>query len=101
VTMLDNNASSLGRLGINVSDVSKLFHFQVLQANGLCPIRTLASSVDASVPTPGLALTFARTFWEPISQRYALGAFGRGWFHNWQYSLQQGSDGTVTITRPK
>jgi hypothetical protein len=101
VTMLDNNASYLGRLGLNVSDVSKLFHFQLLQADGMYPMRTLASSVDASVPMPGLALTFSRTFWEPISQRYAMGAYGRGWFHNWQYSLHQGSDAMVTITGPK
>src|SRR5262249_26329957 len=34
------------------------------------------------------------------SQRYAVGPFGRGWFHSWQYSLQQASDGTITIFGP-
>jgi hypothetical protein len=100
VTMLDNNSSYLGRLGLNVADISKLLAFQLMQADGLSPLRTLASSVDASVPTPGLPLTFSRSFGERISQRYAFGALGRGWSHNWQYSLQQGSDGTVTIFGP-
>ena len=98
--MLDNNASYLGGLGFNVADVSKLLPFQLMQADGLCPFQTLASSVDASVPAPGLPLVFSRSFGERISQRYALGPLGMGWSHNWQYSLQQASDGTVTISGP-
>jgi RHS repeat-associated protein len=100
VTMLDNNSAYLGRLGLNVTDISKLLAFQFMQDDGLCPLRTLASSVDAFVPAPGLPLTFSRSFGERISQRYASGPLGRGWSHNWQYSLQVGSDGTVTIFGP-
>src|ERR1039458_1603235 len=98
--MLDNDAFYLGQLGLNVVDSSDLLAFKCIQADGFCPLRTLASSVDASVPTPGLPLTFSRSFGERISQRYAFGPFGRGWSHNWQYSLQQGSDGTITIFGP-
>ncbi len=100
VTALDNNASYLGQLGLNVQDVTKLLPFLIMQADGLCPIQTLASSMDASVIAPGLPLTFSRSYGERISQRYALGPFGQGWTHNWQYSLQQGSDGTVTVFGP-
>ena len=100
VKMIDDNAYYLGRLGLRVFDVGKLLSFQLMQADGLCPLRTLASSVDASVQAPGLALTFSRSYVQPISSRYALGPLGRGWSHNWQYSLQQASDGTVTITGP-
>ncbi len=100
VTMLDNNASYLGRLGIEVADVGKLLAFQFLQGDGLGPFQTLASSVDAAVPAPGLPLTFNRIYRERITQRYALGPLGRGWSHNWQYSFQQGSDGTVTVFGP-
>ena len=100
VTMLDDILAYLGRLGLNVQDVSKLLAFQFMQADGLCPLQTLASSVDASVPAPGLPLVFSRSFGERISQRYAWGPLGRGWSHNWQYSLQQASDGTVTVTGP-
>jgi len=52
------------------------------------------------VPAPGLPLTFSRSFGEPISQRYTLGPLGRGWSHNWQYSLQKAADGTITILGP-
>ena len=100
VTSLDNNCAYLGRLQLNVTDLNRLLAFQLMQADGLSPLRTLASSVDASVPVPGLPLSFSRSFGEPISQRYAIGPFGRGWSHNWQYSLQVGSDGTMTIYGP-
>ncbi|HZQ46885.1 MAG TPA: RHS repeat-associated core domain-containing protein, partial [Verrucomicrobiae bacterium] len=99
VSMLDKNASYLGQLGINVPDASKLMAFQMMQADGLCPLQTLASSVDASVPAPGLPLVFSRSFGERISQRYALGPLGRGWSHNWQYSLQT-NGGAITIVGP-
>jgi len=100
VTMLDNNAAYLGGLGIKVNDVGTLVGFQLMLADGLSPLRTLAKSMDASVPTPGPSLTFSRFFGEPISQRCALGPFGRGWSHNWQYSLQRRSDGTITVVGP-
>ena len=100
VTTFDSDAAYLGRLGLNVQDITKLLPFQIMQADGLCPIQTLASSVDASVIAPGLSLTFSRSYGERISQRYAMGPLGRGWSHNWQYSLQQGNDGTVTIFGP-
>ena len=100
VTTLDNNAFYLGQLGLNVQDVSKLLAFQFIQADGLCPLQTLASSVDATVPAPGLPLIFSRSYGERISQRYALGPLGRGWTHNWQYSLQTNGDGTITIVGP-
>jgi len=100
VGMLDNNAVYLGRLGQHVVDVGQLLAFEFLQADGLSPLRTLASAVDAAVEAPGLPLVFSRTFPEPISQRFGLGPLGRGWSHNWQYSLSVASDGTVTILGP-
>jgi RHS repeat-associated protein len=100
VRMLDDNASYLGRLGDRVEDVGQLLSFEFMQADGLSPLRSLAGSTDASVPAPGLPLAFTRSFAEPISQRFALGSLGRGWSHNWQYSLQQAADGTVTVLGP-
>ena len=47
------------------------------------PSSTLASAVDASVPTPGLPLTFTRVYGESIDSRYRLGSLGRGWSDNW------------------
>jgi YD repeat-containing protein len=100
VGMLDDNAAYLGRLGQRVVDVGQLLAFEFLQADGLSPLRTLASAVDAAVEAPGLPLVFSRSFPESISQRFELGPLGRGWSHNWQYSLSVADDGTVTITGP-
>ena len=100
VRMLDDNAAYLGRLGQRVIDIGQLLAFELLQADGLNPLRILASAVDASVEAPGLPLVFSRSFPGPISQRSEVGPFGRGWSHNWQYSLQKAADGTVTILGP-
>ncbi len=98
VQMLDNNAQYLGRLGESVTDVGQLWNFSILQANGLNPISTLASAVDASMVTPGVSLSFGRSFGETINSRYQMGAFGRGWSVPWQMALSTLADGTVVIT---
>ena len=79
VQMMSDNAAYLGRLGIDVKDVSELFSFEMQQADGLNPVSTLDSAVDASLPTPGLPLGFGRSFGNTILDRYAGGVFGRGW----------------------
>jgi len=73
VTMLDNNASYLGRLGEQVTDVGQLLSFEVQQADGLTPVPTLAASLDASVDAPGLALTFSVSFRSPSHSAMARG----------------------------
>jgi RHS repeat-associated protein len=97
VRMLGENATYLGRLGEPVSDVSDLFGFELLQANGLSPQTTLAGSVDAAVPTPGLPLAFGRSFGNTITERYRTGPFGRGWTSSWDVALDAPPDGTVVI----
>src|SRR5262249_34770684 len=98
VQMLDNNAQSLGRLGESVTDVGQLWHFSILQANGLSPVATLASAVDASMGPPGLSLSFGRSFGETINSRYQTGPFGYGWSVPWETSLSRLADGTIVIT---
>jgi hypothetical protein len=100
VTMLDNNASYLGRLGQRVVDIGGLLAFEFQQADGLSPVRTLSSAVDATVEAPGSPIVFSRVFSEPISQRYQVGSLGYGWSHNWDLVLTTGTDGTVTIHGP-
>ena len=59
VTMLDDEASYLGQLGENVTDVSELWAFAVMQADGLTPMPVLASVTDLDVAVPGdLSLDF-------------------------------------------
>ena len=85
---------------IPVNDTSDLLAFEFMKADDLGPLRTLAGAEDASVEAPGLPLVFTRSFPATISGRFEQGPLGRGWSHNWQYSLQQESDGTVDITGP-
>ena len=75
------------RLGERVTDIRELLGFEVMQASGLSVTRTLASAVDAQVQTPGLPLTFTRSFSTDIPSHFRLGRFGRGWSDNWDRSL--------------
>ena len=100
VRLLDNNAAYLRKLGLNVADIRDLLAFEFAQADGLNVIRNLAAATDAYAPTPGLGLAFGRVFPQSISQRFTLGALGRGWSHNWDFKLTKTAEGDVTITGP-
>ena len=103
VQLLDNEASYLGTLGENITDVQSLWGFAVQQAdNDLNPLAPfLASATDDSVATPGsLSLSFSRVFAESISGRDTMGPLGMGWSTSWQTSASIASDGTVTISEP-
>ena len=97
VTMLDDNATYLGRLGQIVLDVGQLWSFELQQSNGLSPLAQLAAAIDASVVTPGLPLSFGRIFAQPITARYAMGLLGRGWSTPWEVSLVKDADGSINI----
>jgi YD repeat-containing protein len=95
---LNENAAYLDTLGAPTSEISRLFGFELRQAEGLNPIRYLASATEAAMPAPGPDLVFSQAFAQPISRRYEVGPLGRGWADNWQLSLATESDGTVRIT---
>src|SRR5262245_19841848 len=102
--MLNDNAAYLGRLGERVIDAGELFAFELQQATGLHPVRTVAESVDAAVETPGLGLSFRRFATNSILGHYELGGFGRVWHAPWEERLvKQGKtslDQSVYITGP-
>jgi YD repeat-containing protein len=103
VQLLDNEASYLGTLGENVTDVRSLWEFAVQQANNaLNPLAPyLASATDDSVPIPGgLSLSFTRVYAESLTGRLVGGSLGIGWTTSWQTHLSVGTDGTVTISEP-
>ena len=52
VSSLDADASYLGRLGEQVTDVSQLWRFEILQAIGLNPVVHLAMNTDVKSPCP-------------------------------------------------
>jgi RHS repeat-associated protein len=97
VQMLGDNARYLGRLGKRVVDVAELYSFEVIQAIGINPIRTLASAVDAAVATPGDDLVFNRVYALALDQRFSTSVFGRGWSAPWLTRLVAESDGSVNI----
>ena len=101
VTALDNEATYLGGLGQNVTNVGQLWSLAVMQADGLTPDPALANVDDLHVAVPGqIGLDFVRGYAEPTSSREQLGPLGYGWADNWQYSLTAAADGTVTVTLP-
>ena len=97
VRMLSDNATYLNQFGLHVTDVNQLYDFELGQAIGFNPVSTLTSVVDASLPTPGLALSFGRSFDNSMLQRQAPGPFGVGWSTSWQTSLETLADGTVVV----
>jgi RHS repeat-associated protein/uncharacterized repeat protein (TIGR01451 family) len=100
VQTLDDNSSYLARLGERVSDASQLLLFEMQQANRLNPLGDLATTVEAKLDAPGIALTFSRSFPGSISGRFRQGTLGRGWSHNWEFSVSTATDGTVTLAGP-
>ena len=97
VSELDADASYLGRLGENVTDISTLWRFELAKADGLSPVPQLAGGTDISVVAPGLSLDFTRVYNESITSRYTQGMLGYGWATPWETSLNVTSDGTVTV----
>jgi len=100
MTVINDNASYLGRLGQGVDDIIDLWQFEIAQADALQPFNTFDSQLDVAFETPGLPLLFQRDFQAPISGRYETGPFGRGWTTPWQEIMTEADDGTVSIISP-
>jgi len=97
VTMLDENAAYLGRLGVRENDVCDLNAFALRQADGLSRFTWLSGSLDAFHQVTGEPLVFPRLYPQPITRRYALGPFGRGWVHAWQITAETDAEGNVIV----
>ena len=97
---LDQDASYLGNLGENVTDISQLWSFEVQQANGYNPLMDLSTATDMTVQIPGLPLSISRSFSSNVLERNLLGPFGYGWAlaGGWGQTLAVQSDGSVDIT---
>ncbi|MEZ6131916.1 MAG: cadherin domain-containing protein [Planctomycetaceae bacterium] len=95
VQMLNENARYLARLGQHVTDVNRLWNFEVQQAYGYTAVPTLDSVVDASMPGPGISLQFSRSYGNSIYSRYQTGPLGYGWSVGWQTRLMRQSGGDI------
>jgi len=90
-----------GRLPVPVYSVRELFGFELAKASGsISPHPVLAAGLDAFYPEPGLPLAFLRIAPSPIEQRFRFGTLGRGWAHNYEYSVRADSDGSVAVREP-
>ncbi|MCB1132942.1 MAG: RHS repeat protein, partial [Verrucomicrobiae bacterium] len=95
VSMLNDNATFLGRLGQRVIDVSELWNFELQQAYGYSPLPVIDSVTDAAVASPGASLSIDRRFSSNLRSRWESGPFGRGWFTSWQTRLDSENNGAV------
>ncbi|HOX40204.1 MAG TPA: FG-GAP-like repeat-containing protein [Candidatus Brocadiia bacterium] len=101
VTMLDENAAYLWGLGERVTDVSKLFGFELAQAVGFMQeLPDASEETDFEVDLPGLPLSFTRIFGGTVDARFDAGTLGRGWTHSWEMSLEKSLDGTLVFHAP-
>ena len=69
---------------------------------GLRPLEPtqLSQSVDASVPAPGLSLSFTRSWTHDSYAAPGLGPLGLGWKHSFQIQLQEFTDGAIAVVAP-
>ncbi len=95
---LDADATYLAQFGPPTNDVARLIAFEINKADAAFGTAPLDDSVDISVPTPGLDLSFARSFQPTISGRDQPGLAGLGWTSNWDISASVDSQGGVTIS---
>lgn len=96
-TVMAENANYLSQLGQQTSDLTRLFAFEWRQAANTLTNADLLSTTDVVDAASGLSLTFNRTFYQSIAERYNLGSLGRGWASQWDLQATTDSKGDVVI----
>jgi RHS repeat-associated protein len=96
--VLAADATYLSQFGEVVYDPSQLVSFEIEKADAAYTGQTLTTVVDDSLPAPGLALTFQRSFQESIGGRYYQGMLGYGWATNWDISISTDANGNPTLS---
>ncbi|MCZ8249497.1 CARDB domain-containing protein, partial [Microcystis sp. LE19-195.1E] len=97
VAALADNANTFSQLGNSISNASQLIAAEIQQASSTLLGKNLTSILDASIPSPGLDLSFVRFFQSSFDGRLKLGALGYGWTHLWDITATADTEGTVTI----
>ncbi len=92
------DATYLGEIGEPTDNVLTLVSFELEKANAAFTTQTLDTVTDDSLPAPGMALTFQRSFQASIAGRYTEGLFGYGWTTNWDIWATTDSSGNAVIT---
>ena len=95
--VMTENANYLSQLGQETSDLTRLFAFEWRQAVNTLTNIDLLSTTDVVDAAPGISLTFNRTFYQSIAERYNLGSLGRGWASQWDLRATTDSKGNVIL----
>ncbi|MFM7441196.1 MAG: nidogen-like domain-containing protein [Snowella sp.] len=95
--VMTENANYLSQLGQETNDLRRLFAFEWKQAVNTLTNVDLISTTDVVDAAPGLSLTFNRTFYQSVAERYTLGSLGRGWASQWDLRATTNSQGDVII----
>jgi RHS repeat-associated protein len=98
---LANDATFYSQENQRVYDFQRLFSLELLKAvNIVTPSHVLLTTVDDALPSHNLRLSFGRLMPSSIDQRFQIGPFGRGWTHNFEYTLTRQTTNMVDIAPP-
>lgn len=82
-------------------DVRKLLLFELDNASAILhPRSVLAADEDVTIASPGLPLTFSRFAPQSIKGRLHKGPLGRGWSHQYEYTVSAGLNGGIVVRDP-
>jgi RHS repeat-associated protein len=95
--VLDRDATYLSQTGDRNFNFSSLLAFELEKAGNSLANDAIAAARDAFEATPGLSLSFTRTFYNGLFDRYQQGSLGLGWSSNWDLSLSVDAQGNVTV----
>jgi RHS repeat-associated protein len=97
---LDDAGTYLSQISQATDDDNLLLAFLLQQADNAYPGGALAADIDAAAPVPGLPLSLSRIYLQPISRRFQLGEFGRGWETPYDITLQADASGQFLVQGP-
>ncbi|MGH7135405.1 MAG: carboxypeptidase regulatory-like domain-containing protein, partial [Pirellulales bacterium] len=100
VSSLDIAATFLGYMNQSTYDVSKLWQYEIENANDGAEATELAWTQDLQPANAGLSLAAVRAFNNTITARGELGPFGVGWTwaNGWGQILTTLPNGSIEIT---
>ncbi len=96
-SVMAENANYLSQLGQPTNDLTRLFFYEWNQANNALVNNSLVTTKDVADATPGLSLSFDRTFYQSLTERYNVGTLGRGWTNQWEQRATTNAQGNVVI----
>ncbi len=97
IAAMDADATYFSQLGEYIYDPSQLLVYELQKASDAQLTLALGSTVDAGLPTPGIALQFQQSMPLGIGARNTLGALGYGWTYTGDESASIDASGNVTI----